>query len=70
MLAAPCFVNEGSTTVYVPHVRGYAVGCPELSAFSCAASLADGGRNQRCVACVTKRRGRCHFRTMFDASCG
>ena len=72
MLAAPCFVNEGSTTVLVPDVKGYRFGCPDVSEFSCGAQLASmqPGRNQRCVACVRRSSAGCAVSPRWDQSCG
>ena len=73
MLAAPCFVNEGTTTVNVPNVKGYTFGCGGIQSFKCPSALVGGdnaGRNQRCVACVRRWGGRCTIRTVFDQSCG
>ena len=74
MLASPCFVNEGSTSVHVPDVRGYQIGCNDFRQFTCTSNQLNQdkvGRNQRCVACARKSSSSgCLVRTVWDLSCG
>ena len=81
-LVAPCFVNEGTTSVHVPSVRGYQFGCRNVRSFTCDAGKFDKdkafqasktlqpGRNQRCVACIRNVGSYCEVKTMWDQSCG
>lgn len=45
-LAAPCFINEGSTSVHVPDVKGYQFGCSNVRHFTCdAGTFVDGEKD-------------------------
>ena len=73
MLTTSCFVNEGSTSVHVPRVKGYQFGCADFHQFACGSGLLNMdkvGYNQRCVACARRWGGSCSVRTVWDLSCG
>ena len=69
VVQAPCFGNDGLTTVKMA-VKGHEISCPGLTSVSCPYDRARPGENQKCVACVRRgQNGRCRVDTRF-VPCG
>ena len=69
VVQAPCFGNDGLTTVKMA-VKGHEISCPGLKSVSCPYDRARPGENQKCVACVRRGwNGRCRVDTRF-VPCG